>query len=587
MNDLKILLVEDETIEAMDIKNVLESFGYLVPYIASSGEEAIEKVIEIMPDLIIMDIFLQGEKNGIKVASEIKNLNIPLIYLTAHSEESIIQQAMATEPYAYLLKPFNKTELKLAVQMAIYKKKMERKLEESEKNYRGLVDNSMVAIYKTNMKGSILYANEAMAEIFGFESVEEFKTKKVLQFYKNLENRKTFIKKLIKNGKFRNLEVDMITNTGKTITLLLNAHLENNIISGMMMDITSRKKSEKKLEKSVLRFRALAENAVDGIITTDVHDKILYFNNSLLEMFGYSQDELRHSQFKILMPRRYRENFMKGLRKFRSNGEHKLTEKTIETVGLRKNGTEFPLEMSLTKWEIDHNIYFTSIIRDITERKKHEKYLKESLAEKTVLLREIHHRVKNNMQIISSLLSLQEQYVADDEVAVDVLKESQNRVKSMAIVHEKLYQSKDLTHIKFYDYIQRLVLDLFSSYGINKDQIKPVINVEDLMLNIDTSVPFGLIISELISNSLKYAFPERRKGELKVSLKKLDDTYELIISDDGIGFPEDLDYTKTDSLGLRLVNILVGQIDGTISMNTNHETEFKIIFKELEYKKRI
>jgi PAS domain S-box-containing protein len=494
---------------------------------------------------------------------------------------------MATGPYAYILKPFEAIELKLAIQMAIYKKKMERKLEESEKNYRELVDNSMVAIYKTNPKGEILFANEAMAEMLGFESVEELKTKKTPQLYKNSEDRKTFIKKLIKNGKFRNLEVDMITNTGKTITILLNAHLENNIISGMMMDITSKIKSKKRLEKSVLRFRALAENAADGIITTNVHDKILYFNNSLLEMFGYSKDELRHFQFKMLMPRRYRENFMKGIRKFRSTDEHKLTEKTIETVGLKKNGTEFPLEMSLTKWEIDRNIYFTSIIRDITERKKHEKYLKESLAEKTVLLKEIHHRVKNNMQIISSLLSLQEQYVTDDEVAVDVLKESQNRVKSMAIVHEKLYQSKDLTHIKFYDYIQRLVLVLFSSYGITEDQIKPVINVEDLMLNIETAVPFGLIISELISNSLKYAFPERKKGELKLSLKKPDDTYELIISDDGIGFPEDLDYKKTDSLGLRLVNILVGQIDGTISMNTNHGTEFKIIFKELEYKKRI
>jgi PAS domain S-box-containing protein len=390
-------------------------------------------------------------------------------------------------------------------------------------------------------------------------------------------------------------------------------------------------------------------------------------------------------------------------------GEHRLTGRNTETVGRKKDGTEFPFEMSLAKWEIDHNIYFTAIIRDITERKHAEetllnkerelssiyknaadvlfslsvkgenkyrftsvnhaffdttgltegqvvgKYvhevipepsltlvlsnykkailekrtvrweevteypagikhgavavtpildgngkctkligsvhditqLKSSIKEKEVLLKEIHHRVKNNMQIISSLLNLQAHHVEDDEMAGDVLKESQNRVRSMAIVHEKLYQSKDLTHIKFDDYIQRLVLDLFYSYGISEDQIKPVINVEDLMLNIETAVPLGLIISELVSNSLKHAFPEGREGELKLSLKKRDDTYELIVSDDGIGFPEDLNYKNTDSLGLGLVNSLVGQIDGTISMDSNHRTKFKIIFKELKYKERM
>jgi len=709
MSDFKILLVEDENIEAMDIKNALESFGYLVPYVASNGEEAIEKALEIMPDLIIMDIILKGKKNGIEVASEIKNLNIPIIYLTAHPEESTVQQAMVTEPYAYLIKPFDTTQLKLSIQMALYKKKMEQELKETEKNYRELIDNSMVAIYKTNINGDILFANEVMAEMFGFESVEEFKTRKSQQLYKNLEDRKTIIKKLIKEGKFRNHEVDMISRTGKIIDVLLSAHLEGNIIFGMIMDITSRIESEKRLEKGVLRFRALVEYTLDGIITTDVHGNILFFNNSLLKMFGYSRYELHNSNLTILMPERYREKFMESLRQFRLTGKHQLTGQNTETIGRKKDGTEFPFEMSLTKWQIEKKVYFTAIIRDITERnhaqekllnkekelssiyknaadvlfslsvegenkyrftsanhaffettgltedqvlgkyvhevipepsltlvlhnyKKaiHEqktvrweevteypagrKYgavavtpildesgqctkligsvhditqLKYSLKEKEVLLKEVHHRVKNNMQIVSSLLNLQAQHVEGDEMAYDVLMGSRNRVKSMAMIHEKLYQSTDLTHIKFDDYIKRLVLDLFYSYGIKEDQIKPIITVEDIMLNIETAVPCGLIINELISNSLKYAFPEGREGELKVSVKKFNDNYELIISDNGVGFPEDLDYKNTDSLGLQLVKTLVHQIEGTVSMNSNHGTEFKIIFKESEYKKRI
>jgi two-component sensor histidine kinase len=166
------------------------------------------------------------------------------------------------------------------------------------------------------------------------------------------------------------------------------------------------------------------------------------------------------------------------------------------------------------------------VIVDLTDIKNIENNLKASLNEKEILLREIHHRVKNNMQIISSLLNLQTEYV-DDEEAVNVLKESQNRVRSMAIIHEKLYQSKDLTHINFVDYIQSLVLNLFYSYDIDNTQIKPILKIEDISLNIETAVPCGLIISELISNSLKYAFPNRMNGEIIVSLKSEKDTYQL------------------------------------------------------------
>jgi two-component sensor histidine kinase len=225
-------------------------------------------------------------------------------------------------------------------------------------------------------------------------------------------------------------------------------------------------------------------------------------------------------------------------------------------------------------------------ILDITKRKIADNKIKSSLKEKNNLLQEIHHRVKNNMQIISSLLNLQIKYV-DEEEAVNVLKESQNRIKSMAMIHEKLYMSDDLAHINFVDYIQSLVKNLFYSYNVENTNIKPIFEVEDVTLNMETAVPCGLIISELVSNSLKYAFPNEKKGEILVSLKTVDDKYELIIRENGIGLPEELDFNNLETLGLLLVNNLTEQIDGELTINRSPGTEFKIKFKELEYKERI
>ncbi len=227
-----------------------------------------------------------------------------------------------------------------------------------------------------------------------------------------------------------------------------------------------------------------------------------------------------------------------------------------------------------------------ALITNITEQVKAENKLKSSLNEKDVLLHEIHHRVKNNMQIISSLLNLQCEFV-DNKKAVNVLKESQNRVKSMAMIHENLYKSEDLTHINFSDYILNLVSNLFFSYDIDNTQINPILETENVNLNMETAIPCGLIISEIISNSLKYAFPNGRKGEILISLKKIKDNYQLNIQDNGIGIPEDIEFDKLESLGLKLVFQLTTQINGKIEINRSNGTEFKILFNELKYKARI
>jgi len=222
--------------------------------------------------------------------------------------------------------------------------------------------------------------------------------------------------------------------------------------------------------------------------------------------------------------------------------------------------------------------------REIVERRRAEE-------EKEVLLREIHHRVKNNMQVISSLLNFQARYINDDQF-VTVLNESQNRIKSMALIHEKLYQSGDLSNIDFNDYINSLAYDLFNFYSIDTGRIALKIDMDKITMEIDTAIPCGLLVNELLTNSLKHAFPDGRRGEIQIALRKEEvDTganYDMTVSDNGIGIPEDFDITKTRSLGLHLVTTLTEhQLQGRLGVDRTKGTTFHIIFREIKHKKRI
>jgi PAS domain S-box-containing protein len=304
-----------------------------------------------------------------------------------------------------------------------------------------------------------------------------------------------------------------------------------------------------------------------------------------MDITGLTRDELigKHFMDLKIFPE---EELQLNIKRFSSlaKGEELLP---FESRIYDANGEIRFIEVKQTFIELDNELeYILLICSDITQRKKDEDAIRTSLKEKQVLLQEIHHRVKNNMQIISSLLNLQKQYVDDKEV-VNILMESQNRVKSMAMIHEKLYQSKDLIHIEISDYIESLVKGLFYSYSLKIGVITPILKIERITLNMETAVPLGLIVSELVSNSLKHGFPEGRKGEIWVYLNKKDNKYILTVGDNGVGFPEEFDFKNTETLGLQLVNNLVNQLDGEITLDMDHKTQFEIIFKELKYKERI
>jgi two-component sensor histidine kinase len=223
--------------------------------------------------------------------------------------------------------------------------------------------------------------------------------------------------------------------------------------------------------------------------------------------------------------------------------------------------------------------------RELEEKKRTEIQIKASLREKEILLQEIHHRVKNNLQIMSSLLRIQASYVKNKEVH-KIFKESENRIRAMSLIHNKLYNSENYDRIDFTDYIKTLISGLFISYGVSSERILLNINLNNTLLNIDTMIPCGLIINELVSNSLKYAFPNNRNGSIMIKLSHDENELSLIVKDDGIGFKHKVDINSTDTLGIKLVKLLASQMDGKVEINSKVGTETKIIFKEIQYKER-
>ncbi len=366
------------------------------------------------------------------------------------------------------------------------------------------------------------------------------------------------------------------------IRQIITLNENKNLLVVAEKEIKSRKIAENAARESEIYYRTIFENTGTAISLIEEDMTISRVNSEAERIIGFSKEEIEGKKKWTEFVVKEDLKRIKGYYALRNDPVAHPTE--YETKVRDKAGNIKDILVTIVN--IPGTQKQLASILDITKRKIADNKIKSSLKEKNNLLQEIHHRVKNNMQIISSLLNLQIKYV-DEEEAVNVLKESQNRIKSMAMIHEKLYMSDDLAHINFVDYIQSLVKNLFYSYNVENTNIKPIFEVEDVTLNMETAVPCGLIISELVSNSLKYAFPNERKGEIYVSLKTVDDKYELIIRENGIGLPEELDFNNLETLGLLLVNNLTEQIDGELTINRSPGTEFKIKFKELEYNERI
>jgi PAS domain S-box-containing protein len=757
-----ILIVDDEGIVAEDLSSCVTGLGYDVVGVTASGEDAVAQAGVHRPDVVLMDIMLQGEMDGIRAAELIRqHFGTPVIFVTAYADDSTLQRAKITEPYAYILKPFEERELHSAIEIAIYKSSVERQLKEKEheleyrvleRTYelettneemqaeirerirveheleesnlflRSILDSSSsISIIVTDKEGLITFWNIGAQKLFGYKAAEVVGRSNISILYP-MDEPWTIatLKQMRQNARttkqFHRREVIECTKSGEKvwINLAVSPRLDENGncigILGLGENITARKLAERELFTARGRLEHLLDTsrvviysrkveAVYGMTfisnnvgmllgceTTDILDEPAFWTSRLhpddrqrllttvalfndghqvIEyrfkhgngMYRWLRDEARlvrdddrvpleivGSCVDITDEKEMEDALRESEEKFRALAEfsqdiimrydkcHRLLyvnpmaekqtgvpveaffgkthaelgfpaefvafweseiERTFQSKSLRR--TEYQLPSGVwVDWELipeflpngDVETIVTSA-RDITEQKQAQQRLRDSLEEKEVMLREIHHRVKNNLQVIIALMGLQAESVTDKKTQ-DMLAELQARARVMSLVHEILYQSQNIARVNLTSYIKTLAANVMQTIGINFNTVLQV-HADDVFVGIDTAIPCGLIINELVTNALKYAFPPALRTavdtpgacEIHIRICAEGPLISLSVSDNGIGLPEHFDWKRAKSLGLRLVNILSSnQLRGTIDVSRDGGTSFSITFCE-------
>jgi PAS domain S-box-containing protein len=787
----KILIVEDDNIIGLEIRDRIEALGFDVTNVVPFGEDAINEILAVRPDLILMDIRLKGKMDGIQTAKKIRECyDIPVVYLTAYADYNTLERAKITEPFGYVLKPFEERELVSTMEMALYKHKMEMKLKESERwlsttfllenqvlertaqlqeseqQYRTTIDAMTDAVHVIDHNLKIVLFNSALFDWhkkFGFST--DLIGKSFFEIYPFLpskvkgEYRRVFkkAKPVITQEKNVIDGLEIITET-KKIPILEKGNVVR--VLTIISDITERKKAEDRISESEEKYRSVVENANEAIVVIQ-EGQFKFFNPKALQITGYTAAELSSTLFAnllhpddkaIVLEQHFKRlkgeeftniysfriidknfqvkwlllntvliywegkpatlNFLSDITelkkaeeeiKHRAELERIVTEISTEFINLSPENIDEGINCALVKigqfvqvdrsyvflfhenekkmdntheWcaegvepQIDNlqglpfnvvpwwmakiagleNIYmhrvadlpleaasekeileaqdiqslivvpliyggdaigflgFDSVRRErdwsqdtiallrmvgdvfanAIKRKEREEKILASLHEKEILLKEIHHRVKNNLQVVSSILYLQSKNLKSKKI-LNILQESQHRIRSMALVHEKLYQSESIANIDFSGYIKDLANFLFRTYAKNTSAIGLKLNVQKIPLDIETAIPCGLILNELVSNALKYAFPDERGGKITVEFFSDEkDNYNFVIKDNGIGLPGNVSINNASSLGLRLVQSLVAQLEAKININRDNGTSYEIVFSAKGDKKGI
>ncbi|MEG4231848.1 PAS domain S-box protein [Microcoleus sp. Pol11C3] len=475
------------------------------------------------------------------------------------------------------------------------RKETEAALKESEERFRQLAENIESVFWMVNVQPQeIIYISPAYEKIWGRSCADLYAYGRFCADSLHPEDRERVIANLTRKIESEDeIEYRIVRPDGKTRWIRDRAFPIRNQsgkvyrIVGIAVDITARKHAEKTIRESEERFRQLAENIQYSVWLMSVEfTDLLYLSPAYEQIWGRSREELYaeplkmmewvHPEDKLLLE----EAMGRVLQGESTSTEYRIfwPDGTIRWVCDRA----FPIYGESGK------IYrIAGIAEDISERKFTDARIQAALREKEVLIKEIHHRVKNNMQIISSLLQLQAQYIEDEPTLV-LFEESQTRIHSMALIHEQLYQSENLDQIDLSSYVENLVANLYQSFGCGNTSIQFNLKVEPIYLNIETAIPCGLIINELVSNSLKYAFVPSLEGEITIDFYETNGhQFHLTIQDNGRGFPAGFDVENTETLGLRLVRMLAYQLDASIAIDSLCGTCYTLIFKELNYRQRL
>jgi len=625
---ISVLCVDDDEAYLEITKKYLEEPGVLAVTTALSVPEALKKMQTNQFDAVVTD-YQMPVMNGIEFIRAVRaeNPHLPLILFTGKGREDVVIDAYNSGADYYLQKSGDPkiqfALLKETIGKAVKVQAGKREIHRSETRYRRLFETARDGILILDAEsGMITDANPLVLTLLGY-SRDEILGKNIwdLGVIRERSLADQAAAELKKTGYTRYDDLPLKTKDGRDIAVefVSNAYdaETQKLIQINIREISEHNRLETSLRESEQRYRTLAEASPDQIFIDGRDGTIQYVNATALKLFGLSYDQVVGRPRKDFFPPEIFKAQQATLNRVFETGESVRTEDKI-LFGT----TELWIDTRLVPLK-DESGVVTSILgiaRDISERKAAEdairmfsseleskvaertsdlkdvnlkllteigirldaeNLLTRSVGEKEALLREVHHRVKNNLQIIISLLNLQSRYMTD-EATLSAFRESQNRIKVMAIVHEKLYQSDNLSQIELGEYLRFLATSLFQFFGMSGRGISFSSDIHDIFLAIDSAIPVGLIVNELISNSLKYAFPDGKTGEISLAIQKVDHTLTILFKDNGVGIPSGFDWRNAPSLGLRLVITLVDQLDGTIELDRSSGTAFTIVVKEKE-----
>jgi len=449
-----------------------------------------------------------------------------------------------------------------------------------EERFRQVVESALSAMVMINPAGRIEMVNVQTERVFGYErhellgnSIEMLVPERFRPAHPGL--RGAYFHNPVSRPMGAGRELYGLRKDGSEFPVEIGLNPiqtdDGPMVLSAIVDISSRKRLEE-------RFRQVVESAPNAMVMVNAAGLIEMVNAQTERLFLYDRKDLLGRAVEMLVPDRFRRNHPDLRGSFFNKPLSRPMGEGRDLYGLKKDGSEFPIEIGLNPIETDEGTMVLSAIVDISDRKHKEEHIQRALKEKDVLLGEIHHRVKNNLQIVHSLLGLQSTNITD-EVVVGMLRESQNRIRSMALIHQTLYESKDFARVDFRNFLESLVPTLISSYGMGSERVALDLRSLEVLLPINTAIPCGLIVNEIIANSLKHAFPNDRSGKISIDLAQRDpNSVRLSVSDDGVGIPESQNLEDATTLGLQLVTMLVDQLDGTLTIHRSNPTTFEICF---------
>ena len=585
---IRIIYVDDEAGLLIIGKTHLETSGEFLVTGCRSAQDAIALLKKEHYDAIISD-FQMPKCDGISFLKYLrkKGDETPFIILTGKGREEVVIEALNNGADFYLEKGGELraqfAELSNIVRYAVSKKRSEEALRESEERYRNVVEDQTELICRYSADRTVLFANDAFCRYFGIPCKEIIGSRFKPVIHQDDSGKVSrFFASLSQDNPNGTIDQRTIMPDGQILWQRWYTRAifdENGAIrefQSVGRDITDKKETEEALIESERRYRSLFASMRDGyahlrsIQDTDNKSpsppEIIDSNPAFEKITGFSREEILNKTLQEILPD---------------------VDPDLDAACLKTTETGEPQEFEITLSDpprfFELSLYSprsgecATIFHDITEKKKRNEETKQSLREKEILLKEIHHRVKNNMQVISSLLMLQKETISDPEMR-ELFAQSESRVYSIALVHEKLYQSENLSRIEYGEYLQMMGDYILASRQVKEGTIVLETHAPGIYLSIDKAVPLSLITNELLTNSLKHAFPDGRKGIITICMEKKENRIIYRFSDDGIGFPADIDFENTQTLGMQLVTSLVNQLLGTITLRREKGTVFEIVF---------